>query len=409
MAHHPRVCVVGAGAAGLAAAHFLRKRGFAEVTVLEKAERIGGKCWTVEHDGKSYELGAGIHTFAYRTVSEVMRDVGVVSTPVRSCMYLDLDRGTFTRAPLYLRPTAWLALLASSPLLARALFEHRRVFSPGFAGIAPELCEPFADWARKRRLDSVAEAMTPFNTGFGYGYSDEVPAAYALKYTTVMCPPREYLNSGYQGLWQRVADRVDVRLGTEIESIERGDTVRVTTADGTLEFDRVILACHLDEALEFLDASAEEVDLFSRIRYYDYHVFAGTTEGLPRERYAWVPEPRPGHIMFWYRRWPDSDLLTFYSVGRSSTGMREPADHERIRANVEQDLRAFGGRVTDYVTDVVWKYFPHVSCEEMADGYYDRLEALQGRNSTYYTGELMNFSTVETVARYSKHIAEKLT
>lgn len=409
MPNNIRVCVVGAGAAGLSAAHFLKKRGFTDVTVLEKSSRLGGKCWTIEHGGRTYELGAGIHTVAYRTISEIMADVGVESTHVRSTMYLDTDSGAVTDAPFYLRPKTWLAVLASAPFLARVLYQHRKMFGPGFAGLDRELCEPFDVWARKRHLSVIAETMTPFNTGFGYGYSDEVPAAYGLKYITVLCPPREYLEGGYQGLWQQVAEELDVRLETEIESIERGDRVRVVTQRGSLEFDRLVVASPLDDALDFLDASAEETELFSRIRYYDYHVYAGLAEGLPQQRYGLIPTPRRERTMFWYRRWTDSDLVTFYSVGRASRGMREPADHERIRANIEEDLHAFGGRVRDYVTDVVWKYFPHVTGDEIADGYYDRLESLQGQRHTYYTGELLNFSTVETVARYSKHIAEQLS
>ena len=92
-----RICVIGAGAAGLAAAHLLAKRGFANVTVLEKGDRVGGKCWTIEHEGRTYELGAGIHTHGYRTVSEIMRDVRVVTQPVRSSMDVDFAAGTCTR------------------------------------------------------------------------------------------------------------------------------------------------------------------------------------------------------------------------------------------------------------------------------------------------------------------------
>ena len=41
-----------------------------------------------------------------------------------------------------------------------------------------------------------------------------------------------------------------------------------------------------------------------------------------------------------------------------------------------------------------------------ANGYYDRLESLQGKNKTYYIGELPSFPTVETVAAYSRNLVE---
>ena len=35
-----------AGAAGITAAQALRQLGFRHITILEKRDRIGGKCWT---------------------------------------------------------------------------------------------------------------------------------------------------------------------------------------------------------------------------------------------------------------------------------------------------------------------------------------------------------------------------
>jgi monoamine oxidase len=53
------VIVIGAGAAGLAAAHALSQRGLS-VAVLEARERIGGRVWTIRPEGSSIpvELGA---------------------------------------------------------------------------------------------------------------------------------------------------------------------------------------------------------------------------------------------------------------------------------------------------------------------------------------------------------------
>ena len=51
----PRVCIVGGGAAGLAAAWYLGKRGYRDVVVLEKEDRPGGKCDTVALDGRAVD------------------------------------------------------------------------------------------------------------------------------------------------------------------------------------------------------------------------------------------------------------------------------------------------------------------------------------------------------------------
>src|SRR5690606_37319232 len=54
-----------------------------------------------------------------------------------------------------------------------------------------------------------------------------------------------------------------------------------------------------------------------------------------------------------------------------------------------------------------WPYFKHVPAEAMRDGFYDRLEALQGSQSTFYVGGLLDFELVERIVRYSKKLVSE--
>jgi hypothetical protein len=401
------ICIVGAGAAGLTAAYELAKKGYRRVTVLEKEDRVGGKCHTIKHEGRTYELGAAVFSNAYATVMDVMRDLRVSGMPASRFMHVDFQRATCRKARFYYPLSSWLRLAPSLVALVNQLRKHRGIFRPGWADIDPDLMQPFAAWTKGKGLGSVAKALAACYTNFGFGYYEEVAAAYVLKYITLIRPPlRELPTVGYGGLWEQVAQRFDVRRNCPAISIARGDVVRVRTCDGTLECDVLILACPLDDSLRALDASPEECELFSRIRYYDYHMFAAFAEGLSPERYAFIRGIRPGRAACWYRRWLDRNLCIFCSLGRSSVGMRETMDHDEIRANIEEDLARLGGRITGYHTEHVWKMFPHVTPEDFANGYYDRLESLQGKNKTYYIGELLGFPTVETVAAYSRNLVE---
>lgn len=308
--------------------------------------------------------------------------------------------------PPPLKEHPWWQLGAEGAKLAATLWSEKRLRRPGFAGLSSDLCAPFSEWARARRLEGVAKLIEPWFTGFGYGYLDEVPAAYVLKYVALFrFPISELLDEGYQGLWERVASRLDVRLGTSVERVVRGERVKVDAGAQSFTFDALILACPLDAALDFLDASDDERALFSQVSYNDYHVIAAHLEGAPSARYGFFPQhfdrAHAGELIFWYRRWMKSDLVLYYALPPAGTPLE--ATEDVVRATVGR----LGGRVTQIHTRHAWRYFPHVSPAAMRAGYYDRLESLQGQRRTYYAGELLSFSTVESTVSYARDLVAR--
>ena len=63
--------------------------------------------------------------------------------------------------------------------------------------------------------------------------------------------------------------------------------------------------------------------------------------------------------------------------------------------------------VDEVLRHEVWRYFPHVSPEEFKQGFYHRMEGLQGLNHTYYGGEILGFSSVEGSASYSYALMDR--
>uniref|UniRef100_A0A182WL46 Amine oxidase domain-containing protein n=1 Tax=Anopheles minimus TaxID=112268 RepID=A0A182WL46_9DIPT len=57
-AENPRIIIVGAGAAGIAAASRLYQKGFKNITILEASQRLGGRIRTTPFGGGIVELGA---------------------------------------------------------------------------------------------------------------------------------------------------------------------------------------------------------------------------------------------------------------------------------------------------------------------------------------------------------------
>lgn len=73
----PRIGIIGAGPGGLSLARLLTERGFADVTLLERASRIGGKSLTVHHEGIGHELGTCYVALGYTTVKRWMAEAGI--------------------------------------------------------------------------------------------------------------------------------------------------------------------------------------------------------------------------------------------------------------------------------------------------------------------------------------------
>lgn len=406
-----RICIVGAGAAGLTAAETLKTLGYQSVTILEKEKFAGGKCRTVEYEGRSYELGAGIVAANNTTVLNLAKKLDVSITPVvyGSNNLYNIETGEATDD--ILSPRKKISFLWQLLLRYRRLcLKYEQVQTPGFAGIDPALFQNFKDWAEENGTELVGENFERFFTGFGYGYWEEVPTAYVLKYCDWESL-KSYLRRGFytfpdgiQKLWKKVAERHDVRYNTQIKHIERNNHITVQTSNGKLEFDELLLSCPLDNALSFIDGTDLEDALFSKIRYNDYQTYACIVDDFPNQT-GFIPDhfraAKKGHPMFWYRRYNGSNLYTIYVLG--DWKMTEA----QITENIKTTINKLGGKLIKVHSVDRWKYFPHVTTDDMHNGYFDKLEDMQGTNHTFYIGELLNFSTVELTAAQAKSLVER--
>lgn len=343
---------------------------------------------------------------------------------------------------------------------------RRAVNPPGHKDISkhPELCVMFQAWLDSHGIGRLQRLFEAPITVMGYGKLNEIPAPYALKYmslptfialalkafplTSAWFPwPKRFIK-GFQRLWEAVAWDLNVRLNVQIHEITRNDgkiQIRFSHSEQVLneteshcdqmEFDKLILACPLtDDVLpQFLkDLSEEERELFKKIDTESYCLTSFTTEGIEMNRPIAASLPLPGIGVPWAitKQMPDSNLFQFYSrvpeewlklaaavdedqrnaakQQAMTLAEKENADpvRHKIVGEVRKTVERLGGKVLNdqWHTYDRWPYFQHVSAAEMRDGYYDRLEALQGKRNTYYVGAIMNFELVESCIEYSKHL-----
>lgn len=419
------VCIVGAGPAGLSAYHYLARKGYRDVTIYEAAERVGGKCYTVAHGEHRFDLGAVIATAGYEHVLELAHDYGV---DVTACpRHVLFDAAERRRRPLgpglieYGAPATYGAGLRALAVAAR----RRGLAQAGFAELDDEMAMPIAEYIRKHRLSALEHLLVPLFTGYGYGYADEIPMAYLVKMGAVTAPrgPRalrrwlrckarrgarrwfgDYyagvmFDGGYQALFDRIAARSRVRLGAPVTRVERGaDRVMVTAAGERRAFDRVIFAVEPPVIRAVMDADDRERALLDCVQFVDYWSLLCRVDGL-RPRCALfytdhLSSRSRGRALIASQPHPPQDLCVVYAIG--GDGVTASA----LEANVADDLARADARLRGVVECRRWRYFPHVRPAHMRS-FHDGMRRLQGKGRTYFTGEFLNFATVEHACQFS--------
>jgi predicted NAD/FAD-binding protein len=286
-----------------------------------------------------------------------------------------------------------------------------------------------AAWLQRGRLDALRSVLAPYYVSWGYGYLEEVSALYVFKLmdfyvrtrfgryrSSDRCDAISYIVEGYQRLWERIADPFELQLGTDIHAVRRRPRrdaqqggpaqmeITIVYNGGQRQFDALLIACPFDRALNFLDADSRERRVMAQVRHLDFYTIAAAVEGLPPDALVFVGNhlsaTHSGHVVSWYRRWPESNIVVFYALGRPGLTADE------LTAILRQDLAALGARVPKVHGGDHWRYFPHVSTRDIAAGYYRDFEALQGDRQTWYTGELLAFPTVEHVVAYSRQLVK---
>jgi len=435
-----RIAIIGAGPAGLSTAYWLKQRGYTKLTIFEQDAQVGGKCLSLTVDGKSFDLGANYVTGSYAIVQELARKLGanlytegnVKSYDIRTKKFRSVFRAVISESSFFRVTWQSLKYMWKRWRLNKIISSDR----PGYKDIAnhPELCQPFEGWLEQNGLKDLAPLFEAPVTLMGYGRLTKTPAAYVLTYlplttfldligasisTHILGYPKRF-TEGFQRFFERLSwtfDTDTIKLNTRVTGIRRGEQIAIefTTINsnqpattGRMEFDYlfVCVPLYLGTLTPILtDMTEKERKLFGQV-FYDPFVIV--TYKMPHcEVFTagvfMLPEPELGNPFVVNRQFPDCDYITLYT--RSPVG--KPVDKAAIlKANASFIKECLGLDLCEPYTYNEFVYFPHVSTEAMAAGFYGDLEGLQGQQNTFFTGGLMNFELVETIMNYSKHLVQ---
>lgn len=285
MARH-RVVVVGAGIAGLGAAHRLGAAG-AEVTVLERAGRPGGRLGSERIEGFPVDTGACLLWSADRHVWPLLRELGLAGegVPLAPLGREQIHRGL--RHPVRGRGAWGVARLPGVPLhqarrvtrLSRLLRRYRSVLDPDAPERAARVDDrSVADLGRLYFGSRVVERwLSPFlSVAAPCDVEEASRALFLLRYPTHDGATPWTLRRGLEALPEALASRLAPRLHCEVTGVDaagpRGGVqvrFREGGAEERIQADAVVLAVPPHEASRLAGRSlaAAEREVLESTRY----------------------------------------------------------------------------------------------------------------------------------------------
>ena len=454
-----RIAIIGGGPAGLSAAMYLEKKGYENYVIFEKNDRVGGKCWSPTYKGKRYEMGAIMGAPSYYAVHDAEKFCGITHDGPKLSRQYKNSKGNIIdpfnpkknifKIPRLLRMKKQVKKfgeLLETKYKGYDVNGHRGVAEGRYEGFAAapgrepvsgenpnlrDLCLPFNKFCEINGCELVKDIWVGPYTSFGYGYFDEIPAGYVLKYLDFQTT-MNFVNinlwtweNGTQYIWECLNNAIKhpAELNSIITQVERKDGRVFITVNGKVEeFDKLIVTAPLycgdgnggetNGFVDYADAREDEQALFSKIDYERYTVQAFTTtpENHPEISYYVfenMVKERLGHLMVYYRRWKDNkdQILTTYALRKHKDTKEIPL--EDCNKMVLEDLETMHNPADKIHNAWSVYYFPHVFCEDYAAGWYDKVEAMQGKYDTYYAGEIMSFGDMDETAEYSRELIER--
>lgn len=304
-----RIAIIGGGISGLGAAWALRSHH--DVTLFEREARAGGHANTVEidYDGRRLSVDTGFVVFNERNYPQFTALLACLGcATLQSDMSFSVSdptgfewssgglSGLFAWKRNATRP-AFLAMLGDILKFNRAAAADIRLDRVNGATLEEyvdglRLCPQFlsnyllpmgaAIWSMPERemLRYPAESFLRF-----FDNHRLLVTSNRIPWRTIAGGSQRYVGALQSALGPRV------RVSSPVVAVRRGpESVEVTTPAGATRFDRVILACHSDQALRILaDATAPERRALSAIKYAPNTAYLHRDARLmPKRRSAWA-------------------------------------------------------------------------------------------------------------------------
>ncbi|WP_159455691.1 FAD-dependent oxidoreductase [Pseudobacteriovorax antillogorgiicola] len=349
----PRIAIIGAGASGLTTAYLLKKQGYRNVVVFEKADAVGGVAQTVWVKGKAYDMatmfvpGASISGDGIQPLLQEMIDRSKAKL-VPAVDFETLNLPANTLSPLNTFHQSFephelkRQLLKGLDLMSQWAYCIANGIDSVTCGIsdAHQPDESIYDWGQRLGIPAFTHLITYTADALGAGPSslsnaprglaggfywtpvEVVRVLKSLGFGVNDLPPNTadnivslfaankgkgsqrwwFFQKGYQTFWKKLVarERIRIKLSEPVTALnlveaEGGRYWQVQTPKGSYEFDKVVAATTPRAAMHFLPDGPRKKILETAINrtppndVYLAEISGYDNAGLP-EQAAWWPE-----------------------------------------------------------------------------------------------------------------------
>lgn len=350
-----KIAIVGSGIAGLTCAYLLNRKH--DIQVFEASDWIGGHTHTVDVqvEGRRYAIDTGFIVFndwTYPNFIRLLGQVGVAFKPTEMSFSVS-------------DPSSGVEYNGHD---LNSLFAQRsNLWSPAFWGMLRDILR-----FNRQSLDDLASDRIDADTtlgqylqrnGYGRRFIEHyiVPMGSAiwsmsladmlgfpLQFFVRFCKNHGLLSVSDRPTWQVIeggsrsyvapltasfAERI--RLNCPVSRVVRDDNgVTLHSAAGEERFDKVVFACHSDQALALLDqASTAERDILGALPYASNDVVLHTdTRLMPERPLAWAswnyrlggPSDQPAAVTYNMNILQGIDSATTFCVSLNQSAAIDP-------------------------------------------------------------------------------------
>lgn len=423
-----KIAIIGGGPAGLISALELKKYGYTNVTVYEAKDKAGGKVNTMFIKGKPYELGAVVVSNYFSEVKKLAKEYNcTLSRFDEICVQKEQEKKIVSVKDS-------VKINYSKKAIAKNLFfilsqgiRNRSIRSHNLHGnVNPELFNTMDTFVNRHpSITPIANGTKSAYVGMGYGYFEEVPALYYMKFywrqgiqkfkeiARILkkgeAHDHYYFPEGYQTLFEKIALDLRIKYNHIVTSVKRVNcegsfSIQVEANNKMETYDHVIIATPPSVVKKFLVMNEYENQLFKNSKHYRYFSFVFEAENMPH----------PGKTVFYHKRVSQASKghiigITNYqktSIWIGYLQATEKASEDQIRNNIFTDVEAEGGRVTQIYTLNEWEYFPYLEGSELKKDLFHKMWRQQADERIYFTGSFFNLETVDHSIQHAKKMVK---